>query len=109
MRIVFFALASFAVASLPLAVQAKPLTEHERYICKWGSGMAGEAQAHKLAGVSRYGARSKIQARKFERQWMRTMALRISEQTYDSESRLKPASVRQIYYDGCIRHELARR
>lgn len=109
MRIVLFALASLTVASLPLAAQAKPLTEHERYICKWGSGMAGEAQAHKLAGVSRYGARSKIQARKFQRQWMRTMALRISEQTYDSESRLKPASVRQIYYDGCVRHELARR
>jgi hypothetical protein len=37
------------------------------------------------------------------------MAMGITEQTYDSASRMKPASVRQAYYEGCIKHELARR
>lgn len=36
-------------------------------------------------------------------------ALGITEQTYDSASRLKPAAVKQTYYEQCVRHELARR
>lgn len=37
------------------------------------------------------------------------MALGIAEQTYDSESRMKPERVKRVYYDDCIQHELARR
>ena len=35
------------------------------------------------------------------------MALGITEQTYKSKSRLKPAAVKNNYYQGCVKHELA--
>jgi hypothetical protein len=50
-----------------------------------------------------------MQARHFPQQWMRMSALGITEQTYDSPSRLRPEGVKQVYYEGCTRHELARR
>jgi hypothetical protein len=50
-----------------------------------------------------------MQARHFPQQWMRMSALGITEQTYDSASRMRPESVKQVYYEGCTRHELARR
>jgi hypothetical protein len=40
---------------------------------------------------------------------MRMTAMGITEQTYNSASRLKPAAIKQTYYEQCIRHELARR
>lgn len=108
MRLVYCALACLTLSGVALSAQARNATESERYLCRWGSTIAGGAQASKLSGVTRYGARQKLQARKFAKQWMRPMALGITEQTYDSDSRLKPDSVKQIYYDGCIRHEVAR-
>ncbi|WP_397447985.1 hypothetical protein [Pseudomonas sp. NA-150] len=109
MRIVFCTLASLVLFGAAFSAQARNLTEGELYMCSWGSGIAGGAQASKLSGITRYSARTRLQAHKFPKQWMRVMALRISEQTYDSESRLKPEGVKQVYYDGCIKHELARR
>lgn len=109
MRLVYCALACLTLSGLAFSAQARNATENERYLCRWGSAIAGGAQAFKLSGVTRYGARQKLQARKFAKQWMRPMALRITEQTYDSESRLKPDAVTKVYYDGCIQHEVARR
>jgi hypothetical protein len=40
---------------------------------------------------------------------MRMTALGITEQTYNSASRLKPAAIKQTYYEQCVRHALARR
>lgn len=109
MRILFNAVACVALVSLSFAAQARSATEQQRYICTWGSDIAKNAQASKLSGVTRYGARQRLQARKFAKSWMRPMALGITEQTYDSPSRLKPESIKKIYHDGCIKHEVARR
>ena len=109
MRICLLVLALVSVSGVAFSAQAKELSKSERYVCSWGSGIAGSAQAAKLSRVSLYGARNKIQARKYPQPWMRMMALGITEQTYDSSSRLKPAAVKQTYYEECIRHELARR
>jgi hypothetical protein len=38
---------------------------------------------------------------------MRMMAMGITEQTYDSPTRIKPAAVRQSFYDDCVRFKLA--
>lgn len=83
---------------------AKPLGQQQRYMCSWGSEVAGQAQQSKLAGISRYAARKRIQVRHYQKSWMRQMAYGITEQTYDSRSRLKPAAVKQVYYEGCVRH-----
>jgi len=40
---------------------------------------------------------------------MRMMAMGITEQTYDSKSRYKPADVRQNFYEDCVRFKLARK
>src|ERR1700712_2478413 len=88
---------------------ARDLSKNERDLCTWGAGIAGTAQQYKLAGLTLYGARNKLQARHFPQQWMRMSALGITEQTYDSPSRMRPENVRQVYYQGCTRHELARR
>lgn len=109
MRIVLFALTPIVLVCFTFSVEARNLSESERYVCGWGSGIAGSAQSSKLAGVSRYAARKQLQTRRFPQQWMKVMALGITEQTYDSRSRLKPKAIKKIYYDDCIRHELARR
>ncbi|NBA98027.1 hypothetical protein [Pseudomonas sp. R5(2019)] len=109
MRIVLYTLATLVLASAALTAQARNLKDNERFVCQWGSGIAGNAQAYKLSGISRYGARQKVQSRRFEKQWMRRMALGITEQTYDSATRMQPNRVKQIYFDDCIRHEMARR
>jgi hypothetical protein len=108
MRVLFNVVACVTLVALSSAAHARSATE-QRYVCTWGADIAKGAQASKLSGVTRYGARQRLQARKFAKSWMRPMALGITEQTYDSPSRLKPDSVRKIYYDGCIKHELARR
>lgn len=40
---------------------------------------------------------------------MRMMALGITEQTYDSHSRIKAAAARQTFYEECVRYKLARK
>lgn len=109
MRILGYALAAGVLIFGAMSAQARELSERERSVCTFGAGIAGAAQASKLSGVSLYGARRKLQNRKFPQPGMRMMALGITEQTYSSPSRMKPADVRQTYYQGCVRHELAQR
>ena len=103
------ALASGTAAAAAAAAQGKALREGDRYMCSWGAGTAARAQELKLAGVSLYAARQKIQRYKFDKSWMRMMAMGITEQTYDSPSRLKPAAVRSSFYEECVRYKLARK
>jgi hypothetical protein len=100
---------SFALASTAGAVQARDLMPNDRYMCDWGAGTAARAQELKLSGVSLYAARQKIQVYKFNKSWMRMMAMGITEQTYDSPSRYTPAAVRQSFYEECVRFKLARK
>jgi hypothetical protein len=43
-----------------------------------------------------YGARKQLQVRKFQQPWMRMTAMGITEQTYNSTSKLKPAAVGRL-------------
>jgi hypothetical protein len=109
MRRFVLSIATVALCAVSLAVQAQPLSQSGRSICTWGSGIAADAQESKLAGITLYGARKKLQARKFKQPWMRMTAMGITEQTYKSASRLKPAAIKQTYYEQCVKHEVARR
>jgi hypothetical protein len=109
MRIIVTAIAGCALCGISLTASARDLSKSERDLCTWGAGIASTAQQFKLSGLTLYGARDKFQSRHFPQQWMRISALRITEQTYDSPSRLKPDGVRQVYYEGCVKHEVARR
>lgn len=109
MRVSIWIAAAMLMVAVSLEAQARALTANQQSVCRWGSDIAAGAQASKLSGVSLYGARKKLQVRKFPRPWMRMTALGITEQTYNSASRLKPAAVKQTYYEQCVRHELARR
>lgn len=109
MRISKWVVASFFLAAVSLEAQARVLTQNQQSVCRWGSEIAAGAQASKLSGITLYGARKRLQVRKFPRPWMRMTAMGITEQTYNSASRLKPAAVKQTYYEQCVRHELARR
>ncbi|VVN24443.1 hypothetical protein PS862_03155 [Pseudomonas fluorescens] len=108
MRNVLIALMSCGLASGTASVQARELVANDQYLCSWGAGTAAKAQELKLSGVSLYAARQKLQAYKFSKPWMRMMAMGITEQTYDSQSRLKPAAVWQSFYDDCVRYKVAR-
>lgn len=96
-----------AIAVSP--AQAKNLSNNQLEICKWGSVIAGNAQHAKLSGTTLYSARKKVKAKKYPKPWMPKMAIGITEQTYHSKSRLQPSVVKKTYYDGCIKHELARK
>ncbi|MCP1419656.1 hypothetical protein J3D47_003899 [Pseudomonas laurylsulfativorans] len=109
MRKTWIALIPLVVAGVASSAQAKELASNDQYMCSWGAGTAARAQELKLSGVSLYAARQKIQAYKFGKSWMRMMALGITEQTYDSPSRLKPTAVRKSFYEDCVRYKLARK
>ncbi|MCJ8206462.1 hypothetical protein [Pseudomonas sp. RGM2987] len=109
MRVSMWVVTTVLLTTVALEAQAKVLTQNQQSVCRWGSDIAAGAQASKLSGISLYAARKKLQVRKFPRPWMRMTALGITEQTYNSASRLKPAAVKQTYYEQCVRHELAQR
>ena len=109
MRTIVITVVTLSLALIASGVQAKELSKGHRFACTWGSDMAAGAQQSKLSGVSLYGARKQLQVRKFKQPWMRMTAMGITEQTYNSSSKLKPAAIKQIYYEQCIRHELAQR
>ncbi|KJK15034.1 hypothetical protein ACIOVF_19515 [Pseudomonas sp. NPDC087612] len=109
MRAYGLTLAAFFLLALPLGAQAKALGNNDRYMCSWGSQIAAGAQQSKLSGVTLYAARKRLQVRKFNKPWMRMTAMGITEQTYNSQSRLKPAAIQQTYYEQCVSHALARR
>ncbi|CAG8863612.1 hypothetical protein PS627_00550 [Pseudomonas fluorescens] len=97
------------LASVAIGAQAKALSKNDRYACTWGSEIAAGAQQAKLSGVTLYAARKRLQARKFPKPWMRMTALGITEQTYNSRSRLKPAAIQQTYQEQCMQHAVSRR
>ncbi|AWA38994.1 hypothetical protein DBV33_10450 [Pseudomonas fluorescens] len=109
MRTIVITVATLSLALFAVEAQARELIKSHRFACTWGSDIAAGAQQSKLSGISLYGARKRLQARKFQQPWMRMTAMGITEQTYDSASRLKPAAVKQTYYEQCVRHELAQR
>lgn len=99
---------SLALAVAISPVQARDLQPKDLQLCKWGADAAQAAQRAKLAGVPVWHAREQVESRKYSQPWMRKMALGINNQTYQSKSRLGPLAVKRAYYDGCIKHELAR-
>ncbi|VVP14211.1 hypothetical protein PS850_03527 [Pseudomonas fluorescens] len=108
MRLLNFVLVVVTAAIVSLPAQAKNLSKNESEVCKWGAGVAGSAQHSKLSGVTLYSAKNNLKKRKYSKPWMPKMALGITEQTYKSRSRLKPAAVKSTYYEGCVKHELAK-
>jgi hypothetical protein len=54
-------------------------------------------------------ARQKLKTYQFKKPWMHMMAMGITEQTYDSRSRVKPEVIRQSFYQDCLRYKLARK
>jgi hypothetical protein len=109
MRVSIWVGVTFLLAVVGFEAQARALTKNQQSVCRWGSDIAAGAQASKLSGITLYGARKKLQTRKFTRPWMRMTAMGITEQTYNSASRLKPAAIKQTYYEQCVGHELARK
>ncbi|MDR9754967.1 hypothetical protein RG836_26330 [Pseudomonas sp. SZMC_28357] len=100
---------TLALTGIAFTAEARPLKDSDRYMCSWGAGTAAKAQELKLAGVSLYAARQKLQTYKFTKPWMRMMAMGITEQTYDSGSRIKPAAVREVFYGDCLKYRVAGR
>lgn len=109
MRVFLASVAGCLLAVATFGAQARALSQNDRQVCGWGAQIAAEAQQAKLSGVTLYATRKKLQARKFAKPWMRMTAFGITEQTYNSRSRLKPAAIRQTYYEQCIQHALAKR
>jgi len=109
MRNVMIGLLSCGLMGMAAQGEARELVQNDRYMCSWGAGTAAKAQELKLAGVSLYAARQKLQTYKFSKPWMRMLAMGITEQTYDSPSRIKPAAIKQSFYDDCLRYKLARK
>lgn len=107
MRVLLATMAGCLLATAAFGAQAKALSQNDRETCGWGSQIAAEAQQAKLSGVTLYATRKKLQVRRFAKPWMRMTAMGITEQTYNSRSRLKPAAIKQTYYEQCIQHTLA--
>lgn len=103
------ALIPLVVVGIANSAQGRALTSNDQYMCSWGAGTAARAQELKLSGVSLYAARQKLQTYKFAKPWMRMMAMGITEQTYESASRMKPAVIKQGFYEDCIHYKLARK
>ncbi|WP_313711606.1 hypothetical protein [Pseudomonas sp.] len=109
MRTILATMAGCLLAASAFGAQAKALSQNDRQTCGWGSQIAAEAQQAKLSGVTLYATRKKLQVRRFAKPWMRMTAMGITEQTYNSRSRLKPSAIKQTYYEQCVQHSLARR
>ncbi|MBV4541946.1 MULTISPECIES: hypothetical protein [Pseudomonas] len=109
MRVFLAMMTGCLLATAAFGAQAKALSQNDRETCGWGSQIAAEAQQAKLSGVTLYATRKKLQVRRFAKPWMRMTAMGITEQTYNSRSRLKPAAIKQTYYEQCVQHTLARR
>ncbi|WP_313050179.1 hypothetical protein [Pseudomonas soli] len=108
MRVILATVAGCLLATTAFAAQARALSQNDRQVCGWGAQIAAEAQQAKLSGVTLYATRKKLQARKFAKPWMRMTAFGITEQTYNSRSRLKPAAIKQTYYEQCTQHAVAK-
>ncbi|WP_460418968.1 hypothetical protein [Pseudomonas sp. microsymbiont 2] len=109
MRVILATVAGCLLAAVTFAAQARPLSQNDRQVCGWGAQIAAEAQQAKLSGVTLYATRKKLQVRKFAKPWMRMTAFGITEQTYNSRSRLQPTAIKQTYYEQCAQHALSKR
>ncbi|NIE74756.1 hypothetical protein F3J45_09950 [Pantoea sp. Ap-967] len=109
MRTFLAAMAGCLLATVAFAAQARALDQNDRNVCGWGSQIAAEAQHAKLSGVTLYATRKKLQVRRFPKPWMRMTAFGITEQTYNSRSRLQPAAIKQTYYEQCVQHAVAKK
>lgn len=109
MRFVPLVIVAALLAVATSSAQAKTVNQTQAEMCRWGSGVARDAQLSKLSGKTLYSTRKRVQDRTYPRSWMKKMAIGITEQTYASRSRVKPEMVKQTYYQGCIRHEMAHR
>ncbi|QVM93805.1 hypothetical protein JYG34_12670 [Pseudomonas entomophila] len=109
MRVFLATVAGCLLATSAFAAQARALSQNERHVCGWGSQIAAEAQQAKLSGVTLYATRKRLQVRKFDKPWMRMTAFGITEQTYNSRSQLKPAAIKQTYYEQCVQHAVTKR
>ncbi|MEE1886762.1 hypothetical protein [Pseudomonas carassii] len=109
MRMILATVAGCLLATAAFGAHARALSQNDRQVCGWGAQIAAEAQQAKLSGVTLYATRKKLQARKFAKPWMRMTAFGITEQTYNSRSRLKPAAIKQTYYEQCVQHAVAKR
>lgn len=100
-----FLLSSIGALTLFSAqVQARALTEHDRQICNWGAQIAGSAQQAKLSGVNLYTQRKRLQNHRFAKSWMRMTAMGITEQTYNSRSKLPAPEIKKTYVEQCLQH-----
>lgn len=108
MRVFLATVAGCLLAIATFGAQARALSQNDRQVCGWGAQIAAEAQHAKLSGVTLYATRKRLQARKFAKPWMRMTAFGITEQTYNSRSQLKPAAIKQTYYEQCVQHALAK-
>ena len=104
MRMTLFLLL-FSLCGSVVAAEPQALKSADGYTCSWGAGTAARAQQLKLSGISLYAARQKIQAYSFDKSWKRLLAMRITEQTYDSKSRYKPEAVRALFYKECVKYK----
>ena len=109
MRVILATVAGCLLATSAFGAQARALSQNDRQVCGWGAQFAAEAQQAKLSGVTLYATRKKLQVRKFAKPWMRMTAFGITEQTYNSRSRLKPTAIKQTYYEQCVQHAVAKR
>lgn len=109
MRVILATVAGCLLATAAFGAQARALSPNDRQVCGWGAQIAAEAQQAKLSGVTLYATRKKLQVRKFAKPWMRMTAFGITEQTYNSRSRLKPTTIKQTYYEQCVQHAVAKR
>lgn len=89
--------------------EAKDISPADIKLCKWGAGIAGQAQQAKLSGKTLYSTRKHLLEKKFPNPAMSKMAVGITNQTFASQSRVKPAVVSKTYLDGCIAHEKRQR
>ena len=109
MRVLLATMAGCLLATAAFSAQAKALSQNDRHTCGWGAQIAAEAQQAKLSGVTLYATRNKLQTRRFAKPWMRMTAFGITEQTYNSRSRLKPEAIKRTYFEQCVQHATARR
>lgn len=109
MRVILATVAGCLLATATFGTHARALSQNDRQVCGWGAQIAAEAQQAKLSGVTLYATRKKLQVRRFAKPWMRMTAFGITEQTYNSRSRLKPAAIKQTYYEQCAQHAVAKR
>ncbi|WP_449432788.1 hypothetical protein [Pseudomonas putida] len=109
MRVFLATIGGCLLATVAFTAQARTLSQNDRQNCGWGAQIAAEAQQAKLSGVTLYATRKRLQVRRFAKPWMRMTALGITEQTYNSRSRLKPGAIKQTYYEQCVQHAVAKR